>query len=463
MTIVACKTAEQIKKQSRICTNAKKPEMSCKRRPNMTFADLKKAFIDWGYDLDDDDDKQLKHIEEQKKRISWCMMLLNDGTVTPSYTNIQTGHTARANTTPEVIQARKEAGYAKRSASMIACGYGQQHHLEKLTLKALMDVTGLHDKLGHQWAPDGVQVDEALKLLSTAEDEHCLTQLKACYTTDGGRFNFNLTKSDMRTKYAGQLIIAIGYKLCDDGEIIVTQVFVLSHPDDMPGEYFSPRVDPKGEDSHQLLRTRMDNDELQKECGQTILDGMLKVTHRTLHDAFFSLDVNRNVAANSKTELIGIKYIMGALPQNTTMTLASDKNKTVDLLLHRGVSLGISAKTATLNNKKQPDGSFSGYYFGKGAAPDHDKCDWVLIVYLDTARTAVEGFSAISGCAVYEDDEGKTFCWNKSERKEGVDYKIKKYPASALARVVDLMFENRGQQITLYMEYVVIYFYSALC
>ncbi|KAG5178216.1 hypothetical protein JKP88DRAFT_248299 [Tribonema minus] len=450
MTIVARKTAEERKEHSRLSVNAKKPGPSGAKRTILTYETLKKAYIDWGYDLDDDDDKQQKKIQEQKKPMSNCTMLmalLADGTCTPIYNHIQSGNTARANTPPEVIQARKAAGHAKQSATMIACGYGQQHHRENSTFEALMNATGLRDVLGYEWAPDGVQVDVALKRLSTTTDAHCPTQLKACYTTDRGQFNFNLTKSDMQTKYAGQLIIAIGYKLGDDGEIIVTQVFVLSDADDMPGKTLKPRVDPKGEDSHVRLRTRMDNDDLRKQCRERILEAMLKVTHRTLHDAFFSLNVNRNVAVNNKMELIGLEYIMGGLPQNTTMTLASDKGKTVDLKLHRGaISLGISAKTASL--AKKPDGSFSGFRFEKGAAPDHDKCDWVLVVYLDTARTAVEDFSAISGSAVYTGD-GKEFYWNKSERKKGVDYRIKKYPASQLAQIIDLMFEMRGQQITL--------------
>ncbi|KAG5178221.1 hypothetical protein JKP88DRAFT_248304 [Tribonema minus] len=394
MTIVARKTAEQIKEQKRICLKAKKPGPPGAKRTRLTFQYLKDKFISWGYNLDDDDDKQKKFVEEQNKWLSQCTMLLNDGTVSPRYNDIQSGNTAPANTTPEVIQARRAAGFAQASATIIACGHGQQNHLEKSTFEALMNATGLRDVLTYQWAPDGVQVDAALKRLSTTADAHCPTQLKACYTTDGGQFNFSLTKSDMQTKYAGQLIIAIGYKLGND-------------------------------------------------------DGMLKITHRTLHDAFFSLNVNRNVSKNHKTELIGLKHIMRALPQNTTMTLASDKNKTVDFHFKRGeISLGISAKTATLTNKN-PDGTSSGFKFKKGAAPDHDKCDWVLVVYMDTARTMVTGFSAISGTAVYKDDEGKNFCWTKSGSKKGVDYKIKKYPASQLLQVIDLMFEKRGQQITL--------------
>ncbi|KAG5191267.1 hypothetical protein JKP88DRAFT_285286 [Tribonema minus] len=449
MTIVARKTAKQINEQKRLWAKAKKPGPPAAKRTKLTFQYLKDKFISWGYNLDDDDDKQKKYIQEQEQRMSQCTMLQNDGTVTPLYNNIKQGNTARANTTLKEIQARKAAGHAKQSATMIALGLGQQNHLEKSTFEALMHATGLRDMLKYQWAPDGVQVDTALKLLSTAADAHCQTQLKSSMTTDGGNFNFNISKTDMRTKYAGQLIIAIGYKLGNDGEIIVTQVFVLSDAKDMPGEYLCPRVDPKGEDSHAHLRNRMDGDELQKGCGQTILDGMQKVTHHTLHDTFFSLDVNRYVSTTTKKELIGLEHIMGGLPQNTTMTLASDKGKAVDFSLHRGAtSMGISAKTAVLNNKK-PDGSFSGYFFNTGAAPDHDKCDWVLVVYLDKARTAVESFSTIRGSAVYTGN-GKAFFWNKSERKKGVDYRIKKYPASELPRVVDLMFEKQGgQQITL--------------
>ncbi|KAG5179192.1 hypothetical protein JKP88DRAFT_247611 [Tribonema minus] len=445
MTKAARKTAEETKKQSRLCNKAKKPDKPSEKRKNLTFEDLKRASIDWGHSIDNGDDKQRKHIQVQGKCMSKCTMLLADGSVTPTYNNIQSGHTSPPNMPMEVVQARKEAGNAKRSVTHKARGLGQTHHLEQTTFEALLDVTSLRGVLEYPWAPDGVSVDVALRCADTAADAYCPCQLKASDTTDGGQFDFNLSKSNMLTKYAGRLIVAIGYKQGDDDQLSITQVFVLSHADDMPGKSLCPMVHPQRKDAFANNRFRMDDDEQRKLCRERILEGMRKVPHHTLYETFFSLEVNRNVSKNHKMELIGLKHIYNALPTNTTMTLASDKNKTVDFHIHRAeISLGISAKTASLDHKK-PDGTSSGFWFEKGAAPDHHKCDWVLVVYLDKSRTIVEGFSAIKGSAVYTDDKGETFGWHKSGCKQGVHYTICKYKAWELVKAIDIMLKPGGQ------------------
>ncbi|KAG5184114.1 hypothetical protein JKP88DRAFT_244980 [Tribonema minus] len=451
MTKVPRKTAKQLNEQKRLCVKSKKPHMpATDKRRCLTLQSMKKAYKSWGYKLDPDDNKQQEYIKSQGKCLHRCKMLLADGTVTPLYSSIQSGHTRPANTPPEDIQARKEAGNAKRSATHKARGLGQKHHYEKDTFEALLDVTGLRNVLDYAWAPDGVNVDVALNSEQMAAGTYCASQLKAANMTSGGQVNFNITKIDMETKYKGQLIIAIGYKYVER-KITVTQVFVLSDPNDMPGRSLQPRVNPKREDACAHLRFRMDDEEQRRACKEKILESMLQLPHHTLQDTCFSLEVNRNVSENTKTELIGIQYIKDALPGNTTMALASDKNKTVDFTFHRaGASLGISAKTATLANKK-PDGTFSGFLFGTGAAPDHHKCDWVLVVYLDESRKIVEGFSVIRGSAVYTDaNKSKPYHWSKSGQKKGVAYRIEKHSAAHLPQLVDLMFGKRGgQQITL--------------
>ncbi|KAG5180737.1 hypothetical protein JKP88DRAFT_244842 [Tribonema minus] len=451
MTKAPRKTAEEIKKQKRLCEKAKKPDMPASDKGKMlTLVKMKKAYISWGFKLDPDDNKQQEFIESQGKRMSKCKMLLADGTVTPSYHNIQQGAIRPANTSAEVIKARKEAANAKRSASHKARGLGQKHHYEKETFEALLDVTGLRSVLEYHWMPDGANCDVALKSNDMAAGTYGACELKASDTTDGGQFNFHLSKTDMETKYKGKLIIAIGFKRVN-GKIRVTQVFVLSDPKDMPGQSLQPMVDPKRTDAIANLRIRMDGDEQYKVCKNTILEGVLKVPHHTLEDNCFSLEVNRNLSSTHKTEFIGLQFIQNALPSTTTMTMASDKNKTVDFKLHRaGAALGISAKTAVLTYKKC-DGSYWGFQFGTNAGRDHHKCDWVLVVYLDESRTLVEGFSVIKGSAVYTDaNKGKKFYWNKKGRQKGFDYVIEKHPASDLPRLVDLMFQNRGgQQIIL--------------
>ncbi|KAG5184109.1 hypothetical protein JKP88DRAFT_315701 [Tribonema minus] len=447
MTKAPRKTAEQLREQKRLCEKAKKPEMPSQKRKALTFVSMKKAYVSWGFKLHPDDHKQREYIKSQGKSMSHCKMLLDDGTVTPVYNNLQSGITAPANTSAEVIKARKKAGYAKRSATMKARGLGQKNHYEKDTFEALLDVTGLRGVLEYAWMPDGANCDVALKSADMAAGTYGACELKASYTTDGGIFNFHLSKLDMETKYKGKLIIAIGFKRVN-GKIRVTQVFVLSDPKDMPGKSLQPMVDPKLDDGCAHIRIRMDGDEQFKVCKKTILEGVLKVPHHTLQDTCFSLQVNRNLSRNHKTEFIGLQFIQNALPATTTMTLASDKNKTVDFNFNRGEeSLGISAKTASLNRKK----SYSGFMFGVHAAPESHKCDWVLVVYLDKSRTIVEGFAVIRGSAVYtEAKKGKMFHWNKSGQKKGVDYNIEKHPAADLPRLVDLMFEQRGgEQITL--------------
>ncbi|KAG5187362.1 hypothetical protein JKP88DRAFT_243877 [Tribonema minus] len=450
MTKAPRKTAEQLREQKRLCEKEKKPAMQSQKGKHLTLVKMKVAYKSWGFKLDPDDDKQREYIKSQGKAMSQCKMLLADGTVTPLYHSIRTGNTKPPNTSLKVIKARKEAGNAKKRATMIARGLGQRNHYEEETFEALLDVTGLRDVLEYHWVPDGDNVDVALKRENMAAGTYCASQLKASDTTEGGRFNFHVSKTDMETKYKGQLIIAIGFKRVN-GKITVTQVFVLSSPDDLPGNSFCPMVDPKRDDGCAHLRIRMDGIEPYKVCKQTILEGVLKVPHHTLDDTCFSLEVNRNLAESTKTELIGFQYIKNALPASTTMTMASDKNKTVDFKLHRaGAALGISAKTASLHHKKA-DGSYSGFFFGVKAAPDSHKCDWVLVVYLDATRKIVEGFSAIKSSAVYtEANKGKNFRWNKSGQNKGVDYVLKKHKASDLPRLVDLMFEQRGgQQITL--------------
>ncbi|KAG5187491.1 hypothetical protein JKP88DRAFT_243991 [Tribonema minus] len=449
MTKAPRKTAEQLREQSRLCSKSKKPDMlASDKGKKLTLVKMKKVYTSWGYELDEDDNKQQQFIQKQGKCMSQCKMLKADGTVTPAYNNIQSGHTRPANTSAKDIEARKAAGNAKRSASKIARSDCQMHHLEKDTFGALLDVTGLRDVLEHAWSPDGVNVDVALKAQEMAAGTYAACQLKASDTTDGGRFNFNLSKIDMETKYKGQLIIAIGFKRVN-GKISITQVFVLSDPKDMPGQSLQPMVDPERVDACAHLRIRMDGDEQFKVCKNRILEGVLKVPHHTLDNTQFSLEVNRNVSKNHQTELIGFQYVKDALLTNTTMTFPSDKNKTVDFTFQQGeISLGISAKTASLHHKK-PGGSHSGFTFKRSAAPDHQKCDWVLVVYLDEARKLVEGFSVIRGSAVYtKANKGKTFHWNKKGCKKGVDYTIEKHPASDLPRLVDLMFQERGGEQT---------------
>ncbi|KAG5187486.1 hypothetical protein JKP88DRAFT_307716 [Tribonema minus] len=450
MTKAPRKTAEQLREQRRLCRKANQPVMPAQKRTLLTLVSMKTAYVSWGFKLDPDDNKQQKFILKQGKAMSECKMLLVDGTATPRYNDIKQGTIKPANTSPEDAQARKEAGNAKRSATMIARGLRQTNHYEKETFEALLDITGLRGMLDYHWMPDGANGDVALKSKDMAAGTYGACELKASDTTDGGRFSFNVSKTDMETKYKGKLIIAIGFKQVND-KIIVTQVFVLSDPQDMPGKTLTPRVNPKGEDACAHLRIRMDGIQQYKLCKKTILEGVLKVPHHSLDNACFSLEVNRNLSRNHKTEFIGLQFIHNALPATTTMTMASDKNKTVDFLLHRsGESLGISAKTASLHHKKA-DGSHSGFCFGTSAAPDHHKCDWVLVVYLDKSRKIVEGFSAIRGSTVYsEANKGKAFLWHRSGQRRGVSYKIEKHQAYALPQLVDLMFEQRGgEQITL--------------
>ncbi|KAG5183985.1 hypothetical protein JKP88DRAFT_244859 [Tribonema minus] len=448
MTKAPRKTAEEIKKQSRLCIKSKKPDMPIEKRTPLTLVSMKKAYISWGFKLDPDDNKQREYIKSQGKCMSKCKMLLADGAVTPMYNHIQSGNTRPANTSPEDIQARKKAGHAKASATHKARGLGQKNQYEEETFEALLDVTGLRDELEYHWAPDGANGDVALKSNDMAAGTYCASQLKASDTTDGGVFNFNLSKSDMETKYKGQLMIAIGFKRVE-GKVSITQVFVLSDPKDMPGKTLTPRVDPKQDDAFADIRFRMDDEEQRKACMTRILEGLLKVPHHTLDDTWFSVDVNRNLAETTKTELLGFQFIKNTLPASTTMTMASDKNKTVDFKFHRGeVSLGISAKTASLRDKRA-DGCYSGFEFKTGKAPGHDKCNWVLVVYLDKSRKVVEGFSAIRGSTVYtKANKGKMFRWHRSGQKKGVDYMIEKHPASDLPRLVDLMFEKRGGKQT---------------
>ncbi|KAG5187339.1 hypothetical protein JKP88DRAFT_243853 [Tribonema minus] len=442
---VPCNAAEN-KKQSQLCTKAKKPS---DKRTLLTLVKMKKAYKLWGYKLDDDDDKQRKHIKQQGRCMSKCTMLQDDGTVTPRFNGLQSGNTRPANASADDINACKEAGNAKRSMAMVAKGNCQMHHYEKETFEALLDVLDLKAELQHHWAPDGVNVDVALKCQDMAVDAYCASQLKASGTTDGGKFNFHLSKSDMQTMYKGQLLIAIGFKRVN-GDIIVTQVFVLSHEDDLPGQVLAPMVDPKWKDAFANIRFRMDDEEQRKACRAIVLQYIHNLPHHPLNDILFSLDVNRNVSKNHKKELLGFKHIKDALPDNTMMTMASDKNKAVDFQLHRSVtSLGISAKTAVMNNKKK-DGTSVSFKFHKSAAPDHHKCDWVLIVYLDKTRTAVEGFSAIRGSEVYNEDGKEDFHWSKEGSRKGVGYRLQQYPPPSLPWLVDLMFEKQGgQQIIL--------------
>jgi hypothetical protein len=244
-------------------------------------------------------------------------------------------------------------------------------------------------------------------------------QLKSSSEYDDGHYNFNVKKGIYPPDY---LIIGIGF--VKTPTFRVTQAFMLTD-EQLPGLTFKPSIKPVRKDAFEEVRYRLDNPNDVERFRVDLVKRVASMAIHPLEDVLYGYNVNQNVSDTSKKEVTGLRTIHQTLPPSVEMFYSGNKNSTVDFSWRRdGVTKTISAKTASYDHDDK-NGNYSGFYLTKGEAPNHEVCDFVLMVYLNYgARDTVVGYSLLTARQVYVDDSRDSFSWRKDGSKYGVDYVI---------------------------------------
>ena len=394
-----------------------------------TVQDYITVFKKLGLDVVEDVAKQKPYLDKQGKRYSQCKFLLKNGGHTARYNNIQSGNNNLSrDSKKENCAAGAKAWKITRSSN----GEDrQQHFKEAETWRQLCTKLGL-DEIHQRWAPDCVSNDISL---SADGDRWCLTQLKSALESEAGKIDFAMRRGE----YDGFVLVGISFRKSEDGGLRISQAFITADSSTLPNTTFMPYANPMKDDPYKAIRFRLDVPEQCVAAKVKLIECIRARAVHTLHDTFFSLKLNNRMSITQRTELGGFLKLKETLPADVEMVFEGEKNTTVDFYLQLGQQrVTVSAKTPGLNHKKA-DGSYSGYYFDKNAAPEHHLCDFVVVIYNDERRFSVLSASAVYGVA------GTSFQWRKDGSKKGVDYVVRKHDALPL----DEMFSFGPQRAAL--------------
>jgi len=401
-----------------------------------------------------DYETQLLHWNKQTVKTSLRTFKHEDGKETPSYNNLQTGHSRATALSPEEQQIVKIGQQKKHGLTRAGRRLGQMNWLECAGFKAyvkFMQALG-YIMVRFERMPDCVIVDFCAIMESDSGLVSAPVQVKVARGPPGTQVHFHVNKADgaANGRYEDHILICLVVDVSDDAnldckdfdelpDVDILEAYIMQSSDIK--SLFAPVVydhqpgSKRGRgNAYEAFRYVVGRDQPEK------LDNLMRSLESNIQeiwgkrkwtrdDCFFKFGAgspNTIVQSTKQTELLGMKAVSEALkPFEARSPLRH--GETVDILFWRNSdskrvdstasSVRISLKTATFNNLNKDTGHYSGFKFILSTAPNADHCDIVVAVQFDLEnKTKVVAAYVFDSTDVY--NRGlETLNWNKSAHR----------------------------------------------